>query len=168
MSEQRHILEQYLTARFSDKPGLMILRLDKIADGWESDNYALTVEYGNTHRTREDYVWRIYSGDGNRKKAVLEFNSMQKLFSAGYPVPRVFLLEADHSPIDRPFVIMEYIKGEVMWPLLDISSCKKRDSLLDQFCQQMILISSSINGWKRLAGQLKDFPILMLLCFWIG
>ena len=34
---------------------------------------------------------------------------MEKLFSAGYPVPRVLLLEAEHSPIDRPFIIMEYI-----------------------------------------------------------
>ena len=135
MSEQKYFLEQYLKARFSDKPALTILRLDKIADGWESDNYVLAVEYGEVHRTREDWVWRIYSGVGNREKAILEFASMQKLFSAGYPVPRVFLLEAECSPIDRKFVIMEFIQGEVMWTLLDNSSDAKRDHLLDQFCQ---------------------------------
>jgi len=146
MSEQKHILEQYLKARFSDKPALTILRLDKIADGWESDNHVLTVEYGDVHRTREDWVWRIYSGAGNQEKAVLEFNSMQKLFSAGYPVPRVFLLEADHSPIDRPFVIMEYIQGEVMWRLLDISSVEKQKQLLDQFCQLYVRLHKL--DWK--------------------
>lgn len=147
MSEQKHILEQYLNAKFCDKPALSILSIDKIADGWESDNHLLTVEYGDTHPTREDWVWRIYSGDGNREKAVLEYNSMLKLFSAGYPVPRAFLLEADHSPIDRPFVIMEYIQGEVMWHLLDISSGTKRDSLLDQFCQLYVRLHKL--DWKR-------------------
>ena len=85
MSEQKYILEQYLKARFSDKPALTILRLDKIADGWESDNYVLTVEYGDVHRTREDWVWRIYSGAGNQEKAVLEFNSMQSYFQPVIP-----------------------------------------------------------------------------------
>ena len=87
---------------------------------------------------REDWVWRIYSGAGNREKAVLEFNSMEKLFSAGYPVPRVFLLEAEHSPIARPYIFMEYIQGEVMWHLLDNFSNTERERLLDQFCQLFV------------------------------
>lgn len=146
MSEQKHILEQYLSARFSDKPALTILRLDKIADGWESDNYVLTVEYGDISRTREDWVWHIYSGAGNQEKAVLEFNSMQKLFSAGYPVPRVFLLEADNSPIGRPFTMMEFIQGEMMWHLLDNSSDEKQKHLLDQFCQLYVRLHKL--DWK--------------------
>ena len=46
MSEQKQILEQYLRAEFSDKPALSITHIDKLADGWESDNYLITVEYG--------------------------------------------------------------------------------------------------------------------------
>jgi aminoglycoside phosphotransferase (APT) family kinase protein len=146
MSEQKQILEQYLQARFSDKTALSIIRLDKIADGWESDNYILTIEYGNTHRIREDWVWRIYSGVGNREKAVLEFNSTEKLFSAGYPVPHVFLLEADHSPIDRPFIMMEFVQGEMMWRLLDNSSEEKQKQLLDQFCRLAVQLHNL--DWK--------------------
>ena len=146
MSDQKHILEQYLKAMFSDKPALTTLRLDKIADGWESDNHVITIEYGNTQRTREDWVWRIYSGARNREKAILEFTSMGKLLAAGYPVPRVFLLETDNSPIDRPFVIMEYIQGEVMWRLLDNSSDEKQKQLLDQFCGLNVQLHSL--DWK--------------------
>ena len=69
MSEQKQILEQYLKAKFSGKKALSIVRLDKIADGWESDNYILTVEYGDVRQTREDWVWRIYSGAGSQAKA---------------------------------------------------------------------------------------------------
>jgi len=135
MSEQKNVLEQYLKAKCSDKPALKILRLNKIADGWESDNHVLTVEYGDISRTREEWVWRIYSGEGNREKAILEFTSMEKLLAANYPVPRVFLLEADNPPIDRPFIMMEYIQGEVMWRLLDNSSVEKQKQLLDEFCR---------------------------------
>src|SRR3989304_3644878 len=119
MSEQRQILERYLNAKFGDKPALSITHLDKLADGWESDNYLLTVEYGGTQRRREDWVWRVYSGAGRQAKAAREFNSMKRLRDAGYPVPRGFLLETEHSPVDRPFVIMEYVQGEAMGNLLD-------------------------------------------------
>jgi len=135
MSEQKQILETYLKNRFSNKPALTILRLDKIADGWESDNHVLTVEYGEGHRTQEDWVWRIYSGEGSQGKAAREFNSLKKLFAAGYPVPQVFLLEIEHSPVDRPFIIMEYIPGEVMWEMIDSTPSDRRTQLIDQFCQ---------------------------------
>ena len=161
MSEQKQILEQYLQARLRDKPALTILRLDKIADGWESDNYVLTVEHGNISRTREDWVWRIYSGVGNREKAILEFTSMLKLFSAGYPVPRVFLLEADNPPIDRPFIMMEFIQGEMMWRLLDNSSEEKQKQLLDQFCRLYVQLHNL--DWKLFDDSLpKDDPYFFI------
>jgi len=161
MSEQKQILEQYLKARFSDKTALSITCLDKIADGWESDNYIITIEHGNAQRMREDWVWRLYSGVGNREKALLEFTSMEKLLAAGYPVPRVFLLEADHSPIDRPFIMMEHIQSEVMWPLLDSSSEAKRDSLLNQFCQLFVRLHDL--DWKLFDNSLPtDDPYFFI------
>ena len=166
MSEQKNIFEQYLKARFRDKTVLSITRLDKIADGWESDNYVLTVEYGEDHRTSEDWVWRIYSGVGNREKAILEFTSMQKLFSAGYPVPRVLLLEVDHSPIDRPFIMMEYIQGKVMWPLLDSSSVAKRERLLDQFCQLFVQLHDL--DWKLFDNSLPIDKTYFFLDQWLA
>ena len=119
MSAQKHILEQYLKEKFSDLEALSITGLEKLPDGWESNNYLLTVEYGGSPRGRVNWVWRIYSGAGSQAKARREFNNMNKLLAAGYPVPHVFLLETEHSPVDRPFVIMEYIHGDVMWDLLD-------------------------------------------------
>jgi len=161
MSDKKKILEQYLNARFTDKPALTILRLDKIADGWESDNYVLTVEYGEEQRMREDWVLRIYSGVGNREKAILEFTSMQQLFSAGYPVPLVFLLEADTSPIGRPFIMMEFIQSEMMWRLLDNSSDEKRKQLLDQFCQLYVTLHNL--DWKLFNANLPtDDPFFFI------
>lgn len=147
MSEQRQILEQYLKKKIRDKPELTILRLDKIADGWESDNHILTIEYGDVHRTREDWVWRIYSGRGSPEKANREFTSMEKLFAAGYPVPQVFLLETKRSPVDKPFIIMEYIPGEMMWEMINVAPVGKQAQLIDQFCQLFVHLHEL--DWKQ-------------------
>jgi len=161
MSEQKQILEQYLREKFRDKPALTVLHLDKIADGWESDNHIVTLEYGDGHRTREDWVWRIYSGAGNREKAILEFTSMEKLLAAGYPVPRLFILEADNSPIDRPFTMMEFVQGEVMWRLLDNSSDEKQKQLLDQFCRLYVQLHNL--DWKQFNASLPtDEPYFFI------
>lgn len=135
MSELRQILEQYLQAKYRDKKGLSIISLDKLRDGWESDNYLLSIEYGEFHRTLVKWVWRIYSGLGSQAKAEREYTSMKKLFAAGYPVPQVFLLESEDSPVDRPFIIMEYIQGEMMWEMLELADAYEQARLIDQFCQ---------------------------------
>jgi aminoglycoside phosphotransferase (APT) family kinase protein len=161
MGEIEQILEQYLKAKFRDKTDLSLTRLGKLADGWESDNYLLTVEYGDSQRTHEDWVWRIYSGQGSQAKAKWEFNSLEKLFSAGYPVPRVFLVEADHSPVDRPFIIMEYIQGEVMWDLLGKVSVDGQTKLLDQFCR--LLVDLHDLDWKQFDDSLPgDDPFFFI------
>jgi len=86
---------------------------------------------------------------------------MQKLFSAGYPVPRVFLLEADNPPIDRPFIMMEFIQGEMMWRLLDNSSEEKQKQLLDQFCRLYVQLHNL--DWKLFNANLPtDDPYLFI------
>ena len=69
MSEFQQVLEQYLKAKFSDKTALSIERLEKMTNGWESDNYLLGVEYGGVLQTRTDWVWRLYWGAGTQAKA---------------------------------------------------------------------------------------------------
>ena len=165
MNEQERILEQYLKVKFSDKSALSITRLDKLRDGWESDNYLLTVEYGCAPQTRENLVWRIYSGVGSQRKAAWEFKSMKKLRDAGYPVPRVFLLEAEHSPVDRPFIIMEYIQGEVMWDLLGKVPADRQAQLLDQFCRLFVQLHAL--DWKQFDDSLPDNESLFFMDRWI-
>jgi len=161
MDEQKQILEQYLKAKFGDKTALSITRLDKLADGWESDNYLLTVEYGGVQRTREDWVWRIYSGAGSQAKAAREFQSMKKLRGAGYPVPSVILLETEHSPFDRSFIIMEFIPGEVMWNLLDKVPAEGQEQLIDQFCRLFVQLHDL--DWKQFDDSLPgDKPFFFI------
>lgn len=163
MSVQKQELEQYLKAKFSEET-LSVTHLDKLRDGWESDNYLLAVEYGEP-RTRANWVWRIYSGVGSQAKAAHEFTSMRKLLAAGYPVPQVFLLETDHSPLGRPFIIMEYIQGEMMWHLLEAASADKQEQLIDQFCRLFVQLHDL--DWKQFDDNLPGDEPFFFIDHWL-
>lgn len=164
MNDQKQILEQYLQAKFSDKTSLTISRFDKLRDGWESDNYIITIEYGEP-RTHVDWVLRIYSGRGSYEKATREFNSMQNLFTAGYPVPRVFLLEAEHSPIGRPFILMEYIPGEMMWQILDVAPADRQAQLIEQFSRLFVQLHEL--DWKQFDDSLPSNNQFFFIDRWL-
>jgi aminoglycoside phosphotransferase (APT) family kinase protein len=165
MNGQKQILEHYIKEKLSDLESLSITSLEKLPDGWESDNYLLSIEFGSVPRTRADWVWRIYSGESSQPKARREFNSVERLLGAGYPVPRVFLLETEHSPVDRPFIIMEYIQGKMMWELLDNASVDKQEQLIDQFCQLFVQLHEL--DWKKFNENLPGNDPFFFIDQWL-
>jgi len=164
MSQQIQVLELYLKKKFVDKTGLSIIHIDKLADGWESNNYLVTVEY-DAPRTYANWVLRIFSGVGNQEKAAREFDSMKKLFAVGYPVPQVILLETEHSPVGRPFIIMEYVPGETMWEMLEHVSTEEQEQLIDQFCQLFVKLHAL--DWKRFDDSLPDDDPFYFIDLWL-
>jgi len=42
--------------KFNDKTLLSITRLEKLSDGWKSDNYLLNVEFGSDPQTHANWV----------------------------------------------------------------------------------------------------------------
>lgn len=62
-----------------------------------------------------DLIVRIYSGPSGGRKAEWEFNVMHRLGSVSYPVPRVYAYEAGNDTVGSPFLIMERIRGGVLW-----------------------------------------------------
>jgi aminoglycoside phosphotransferase (APT) family kinase protein len=164
MSEIQHTLEQYLKGKFTGQAPLSITRLEKFRDGWESDNYLLEVEYG-VPRIGVRWVWRIYSGSGSQEKAVREFHGMQKLHAAGYSVPQVILLETEGSPVNRPFIIMEFIPGEMMWAMLEAAPVQKQVQLIDQFCQ----LFAQLHGldWRLFDDSLPDGEPFFIIDRWL-
>src|SRR3972149_6515130 len=166
MNDIEQILEQYLQAKFSDKPALSFVRLNKLTDGWESDNYLLTVEFGEVPRTRTDWVCRIYSGVGRQAKAVQQVKSRERRRTTSYPVPQDLLLEAEHSPVDRPLIIMEYIQGEVMWDLLDKATADRQVQLIDQFCRLFVQLHAL--DWKQFDNSLPEYNPFFFIDSWLN
>lgn len=133
------LLQDYYAQAFPTKSDLQIKEFANITDGWESQIYSFVAEYGpKTGRLRQGLVLRLYSGENAHTKAAHEFHSMSRLRRAGYPVPQVFLAEQEHSPFGKPFIIMERINGQVMWPLLSSSPPEKQQYLLALFCKLFV------------------------------
>jgi aminoglycoside phosphotransferase (APT) family kinase protein len=132
-------LQDYYTATFPDRVAAQVGDLTVISNGWESDVYGFTVEYGPaSERRSEALVLRIYPGDDAYHKSEREFRGMRRLYEAGYPVPQVYALERENSPFGRPLVIMERIEGELLWPLLSAAPETQQREWLSRFCRLFV------------------------------
>ena len=132
-------LQAYYARVFPARQGVRVSDLTSISAGWESEIYSFTVEYGPAGGRRcEELILRIYPGDDAHDKSAHEFQGMSQLSKAGYPVPQVLVLECENSPFGRPFVIMERIEGQILWPLLFHSPQEKQQELLTLFCELFV------------------------------
>lgn len=79
--------------------------------GWESEIFAFTVTSGKAEqRHSEQRVLRLLTG-GKMVDAVREYQMLELLNKAGYPVPKVFALGSEIHGFGYPFIIMQCIKG---------------------------------------------------------
>ena len=140
-------LQAYYAAAYPDRPAVQVSDLTCINAGWESDVYAFAVSYGPAGgRQREELILRIYPGNDAPAKSAREFHGMSQLHKAGYPVPRLLLLERENSPFGKPFVIMDRIKGRNLWPLLFHSPEADQQALLTLFCE--LFIRLHVLDWR--------------------
>lgn len=133
-------LQQYYKQAFPTERDPRVSNLIQINDGWESDVYAFQVESGPpTGRNLRELILRIYPGQDAYDKSANEFRSLALVRQAGYPVPQVYCLERDHSPFERPFLIMEKIQGRSMWPLIfQNPNLQDANRQLDFFCSLFV------------------------------
>ena len=132
-------LQTYCATAFPTRQEVQVSDLIAISSGWESAIYSFAVEHGPAGgRRREELILRIYPADDAYDKSGHEFHGMRQLHKAGYPVPQVLILERENSPFDKPFVIMERIEGQVLWPLLFGSPQEKQRELLTLFCELFV------------------------------
>lgn len=151
----RRRLQAYYAAAFPDRKRVRVRDLARLNAGWESDVYAFAAHYELAgQRRREELILRIYPGNDAHYKSAREFHGMSQLYQAGYPVPQVLLLEREDSPFGMPFVIMERIHGQDMWPLLFGSSGEDQQQLLTQFCHLLARLHSL--DWRLFARDVAD------------
>lgn len=84
--------------------------LTQLQGGWETNVYAFHLHAEGDDPRR--LVIRLFPGMDGSSKARAEFQAMQRLYAAGYPVPQVYhLTPIEHSPFGQPFFVMDYIDG---------------------------------------------------------
>jgi len=133
-------LMTYHRQTFPEKTNLKIKNLTAINEGWESIVYAYdAVTTASGQRQTEGMILRIYPGTNAKQKSSREFIGMQTLYRVGYPVPKVYTLVSDNSVFDGcPFMLMERIDGEMLWPILDCAKLEQVDGLITQFCELFV------------------------------
>jgi aminoglycoside phosphotransferase (APT) family kinase protein len=150
LADLRMKLRDYLAGTYPAWTDPRVVDLTSINAGWESDVYAFDLEHGPpSARRREELVLRVYPGNDAHRKSGHEFRGMQLLRRAAYPVPEVYLLERDASPIGDPFIIMERIRGQQLWPLLFHGPEADQPRLLTLFCD--LLVRLHLLDWRPLA-----------------
>ncbi|MFQ5976856.1 MAG: phosphotransferase family protein [Candidatus Heimdallarchaeota archaeon] len=132
----RKLLESYLMDLFPSHRDLQIIELQKITLGWETEKYSLTMSYdGATGRNQQDLFIRVFVDQNAAEHATREHRVMTKLHELGFPVPKIFCLELDKSPLAGPFMMMEKISGRSLMSFLLEASEEETSTLLSQFCE---------------------------------
>ncbi len=121
-------LQRYLIRHY---PDVMFSEFSFLTSGWECDIYAFRMAFA-AGQPRE-FIIRLYAGQGGVEKARLENDGIRKLHRAGYPVPEMFLAEEDVTLLGRPFIIMEKLDGQNLWPLLVVAESEELDRLIRRF-----------------------------------
>jgi len=135
----QHDLEAYCRGRFPQKRQSQVKDLRRLPGGWENDVYAFDLEYGEDEDRRMDrLVLRIYPGDYADVKSYREFHAMTKLYTAGYPVPYVHILETGDSPFGKPFLIMDRVDGQLLRARMSSLPEAERTELRTEFCRLFV------------------------------
>jgi aminoglycoside phosphotransferase (APT) family kinase protein len=158
--ELAETISLYLTRHTGQRQAVHALR--RMSDGWESDVYAFDTPSWNP----EGQVLRLYFGAQAGSTALQEYHSLELLARAGYPVPRVDLVEPDTAALGRPFLIMERVGGASLWQRWRNPDPAVREQTMEQFCSLL----ATLHGleWAHLPGAEKvpTFTVAQQLMMW--
>ena len=129
--------------------------VEKFQGGQSNPSYLLTARSGK-------YVLRAKPPGKLLKSAHQvdrEFRVMRALYDSPVPVPKMFALSGDESPIGRMFFVMEYLDGTIFWSpelseLADNENAK-RGHIYDQMNQ----VLSALHDVDVNAAGLADFGV---------
>jgi len=150
-------LQPYLTARY---PSGVFSDFEFLSGGWECDIYGFKFATAGSPR---DYILRLYLGNGGVEKALRESQGMQRLDGAAYPVPEILLVEADVSILGKPFLMMERLDGQNLWPVLSQSTPHDQNLLLKHFSQLLAQLHQlDWQPFTRKSAPIKANPMLVI------
>lgn len=125
------VLQRYLG------PTYLVRDLTNLSMGWESDVYGFTLENAATGHAAPR-VLRLYFGQHAAYTAGREAAALRLLRQAGYPVPEVYTVEGGTAELGRPFMIMQRVRGELLWPVMQKSDAREADQHMARFCRLLV------------------------------
>ena len=81
-------LLKFYYKKYPEREKQEISGVKEITKGWETDLFSFDLEFVEEGcLIKKELVARLYSGEYAAKKTEAEFNVINRLFTAGYPVP---------------------------------------------------------------------------------
>ena len=137
---------------FPKAQDLTISDPSRISEGWETEIYSFDADYHSEKKTfHRPLILRIFPGQGTGRQAIKEFEAMNRLHRAGYPVPLVLHQGGEDSPFGKSFILMERITGRNLWSFMFRSETDNTQQLLDQFCDLFIQLHEL--DWSTVTGE---------------
>ena len=122
-------VEEGLRRLFTELHGdeTVVVDVQRVNAGWEARIYGFRlIQEGNA----VEMVARVFSGSAAGERADREFHVMINLLRAGYPVPEVYICDAEPDILGAPFIIMEKLSGgSLMDDFLSADPEKRRENL---------------------------------------
>lgn len=114
-SKLSNTLLAYLIGQISDNNGLNIQAMKKLKSGWAGDIYSFHLT--NIDKTIDkNLILKIYSATETGIYSIeKESTALRKLYCKGFPVPQLFYSDTSLKYLNRPFIIMEAIQGDLLW-----------------------------------------------------
>lgn len=128
-----------------------ILDLNEISAGWETELYSFKMQYSENDRIKKKkLVIRMYPGDSAKRKLSNEFFIYTNLSKQNYPVPKIHYMSTDKQHVGKPFLIMDWILGEV----LDKKMISQPEETARIFCQLFVDLHKL--DWKPFISNLSS------------
>jgi aminoglycoside phosphotransferase (APT) family kinase protein len=122
-------IEEGLRRLFAELHGseAVVVDVQRVNAGWEASIYGFRLIQGEN---AVEMVARVFSGSSAGERAEKEFHVMINLLRAGYPVPEVYICDAEPDLLGAPFIIMEKLPGgSLMDDFLSADPEKRRENL---------------------------------------
>ncbi|MHB1317570.1 MAG: phosphotransferase family protein [Anaerolineae bacterium] len=149
----RELLQAYYRENIQGRQDAVVTHMEELHAGWENIVHFVDISFGTPGgMCEEQRVLRIYPWDVGAYKARSEFRTLQRLYALGYPVPQVYTLATDDSPLGAPFMLMERAPGIMMWnSIFRDPSPERQERLLRLFCQRLVDLHRL--DWRAFAGE---------------
>ena len=150
-----HDIEQ----RLSTYLGAPVARLSILASGWETTVFEFTLAAASkpfaSIPVGEPMVLRFYQGSAADAKGAREHTTIDRLFAAGYPVPRPYAFEADHRALGAPFLIMQRLAGG---PLFAVRSFPNAFKTFSMAFFSFVRTQSRLHKFDPASAGLREIP----------
>ncbi len=157
--EAHEIAAHEIANRLAAYLGAPVAHLSVLASGWETTIFDFALESRSSRcpsiPVGRSAVLRCYQGSAADAKGGREHTTIDRLSTAGYPVPRPYLFEPGHDALGVPFLIMERLPGG---PLLTTRSFPESFKTFSLGFFAFVRAQARLHRYEPASAGLEDIP----------